>query len=67
MSGSRRHKCVCAKSARARARELVEALGTIAMQTHSSAGWFFRLGGLSWSEGEAMISRCAESYTLQCW
>jgi hypothetical protein len=33
-------------------------------RTHSSAGWFFHLGGLSWSEG-ATISKCAEYYTLQ--
>ena len=62
MSGSRRHKCVCAKSARARARELVEALGTIAMQTHSSAGWFFHLRPFLVPKANQLISRCAESY-----
>jgi len=29
-----------------------------AMQrTHSSAGWFFHLGGLSWSEGAQIINK----------
>jgi hypothetical protein len=31
------------------------------MQTHSSAGWFFHPGGLSWSKGESIISRRADS------
>ena len=44
------HTYVCAESARAWAREVVEALGTTVLQTHSSAGWFFHLGGLSWSD-----------------
>jgi len=35
------------------------------LKTHSSVGWFFHLGGLSWSEGATIFSRCAESYTLQ--
>ena len=64
MSGISRHTYVCAEGARAWARELVEALGTISLQTHSSAGWFFHLGGLSWSEGRSSTC-CAESYTLQ--
>ena len=43
----------------------VEAIGTTAMHiTHSSAGCFFHLGGLSWSKGTTN-SWCVESYTLQ--
>jgi len=57
MSGTSRHTYMCAESTRAWARELVEALGTTAMQTHSSAGWFFHLGGLSWSEGMSFINK----------
>jgi len=66
MSGTSWHAYVCAESARAWARELVEALGTTAMQSYSSAKWFFHLGGLSWSEGVSIIRR-AESNMVRTW
>ena len=52
-----RHRYMCAKSARAWARELVEALGTSdAKNSLLSAQWFFHLGGLSWSGGATSTS-----------
>ena len=62
MSSTSRHTNVRAESARAWARELVGALGTTAMQTHSSAGWFFHLRPFLVPKANQLISRCAESY-----
>jgi len=36
---------------------------TIAMKrTHSSAGWFFHLEGLSWSEGALIVNKTQHTY-----
>ena len=51
------HTCVQRAQPRAWARELVEAFGTTAMQTHSSAGWSLHLGSLSWSNGKSIINK----------